>query len=141
MQGICAILYEDKYNHSKTNQHTDSIWEQNLTGLNLPDEKFNQSLLEFDDENRNILEDDVPRWGFVLVVTWIIIPGLCVFGVIGNLLNLLAIFLRVSRLLNNGKIIQKGNKQSKKSRKGAHYSIPEVSAVTSSVVRLQKEMF
>ena len=99
MDGICAFLNKDKYNHSKTNQYIDIILDRNISGLNISDGKFNQSSLELDEENENIFAEDVPRWGFVLVVTWIIIPGLCMFGVIGNLLNLLAVFLRVSRLL------------------------------------------
>ena len=99
MDRICAFLNKDKYNHSKTNQYIDILLDKNISGLNISDEKFNQSSLELDEENESIFAEDVPRWGFVLVVTWIIIPGLCMFGVIGNLLNLLAVFLRVSRLL------------------------------------------
>ncbi len=64
-----------------------NLSESNLTG--------NNSAYTWGDTHDLTLQVDGPTWGFVLILTRIIIPSLCIFGVVGNLLNLFILLRRV----------------------------------------------
>ncbi len=81
-------------NMSRNLLHTKSA----VTTHNGSDQGFltNEFIAYYKEASRNIMERAETEWGFIIVVTHIIIPILCIAGTIGNLLNLIILRRRVS---------------------------------------------
>ena len=64
-----------------------------------------QHFLCFQDES-SLMTDDIDEWGPELIFMWIVSPGLCIVGLLGNALTLIVLS---SRLKDGVEIIEKGS--------------------------------
>ena len=80
-------------NHDSYNGESSSYFNESLSVLNLTvNSNYNNSFYKKTDS----AEDVEVSWDTIAVVTKIIIPSLCVLGLMGNILNLTVIMKRVS---------------------------------------------
>ena len=87
MDWLCNII-----NHSEI--VNDSMSENSFQGVNIsPYANYNVK------QAITISDTPKPEDGFAFVVTKLITPCICVFGLIGNFLNLVILFKRVSTML------------------------------------------